>query len=72
MLLHDVSVYAQTFDPTGEGGVRRALAEWLPTRDDVSLLSLNGQMPEHLDANDTVYKDGCGMGILQRVAPPAP
>jgi predicted O-methyltransferase YrrM len=69
MLLHDVSVYAQSFDPSGEGGVRRALAEWAGTRDDVALLSLNGQLPENVDANQTVYKDGCGMGILQRLAP---
>jgi predicted O-methyltransferase YrrM len=69
MLLHDVSVYAQNFDPTGEGGVRRALAEWIEGRDDVALLSLNGQLPEHVDGNETVYKDGCGIGILQRLAP---
>jgi predicted O-methyltransferase YrrM len=71
MLLHDVSVYAQTFDSTGEGGVRRALGEWVQGRDDVALLTLNGQLPQHIDPNETVYKDGCGMGILQRLAPAA-
>jgi len=69
MLLHDVSVYAQGFDPSGEGGVRRALAEWMGTRDDVALLTLNGDLPETADGNEVVYKDGCGLGILQRLTP---
>ena len=68
VLLHDVSVYAQSFDPAGAGGVRRALAEWVGHRDDVALLNLNGDLPESIDPNRPTYKDGCGMGILQRVA----
>jgi predicted O-methyltransferase YrrM len=68
MLLHDVSVYAESFDAAGAGGVRRALAEWVADRDYVALLNLNGDLPEGTDPNEVTYKDGCGMGILQRVA----
>ena len=67
MLLHDVSVFAQSFDPTNEGGVRRALGEWVAGRSDVALLSLNGELPEGTGLDDLTYKDGCGMGILQRL-----
>jgi predicted O-methyltransferase YrrM len=71
MLLHDVSVYAMSFDATGKGGVRTALQEWAAGRDDIALLSLNGDLPEDTDPNRVVYKDGCGMGILQKLGVPA-
>jgi predicted O-methyltransferase YrrM len=68
VLLHDTSIFAQEFDPTGEGGVRRALDEWLPHHPEVRALSLNGHEMRGVDGNDIVYKDGCGLGIMQRVA----
>jgi predicted O-methyltransferase YrrM len=68
VLLHDTSIFAQSFDPTGQGGVRRALDEWLPQHPEVRTLSLNGHEMAGVDGNDIVYKDGCGLGIMQRVA----
>jgi predicted O-methyltransferase YrrM len=70
MLLHDVSVYAQSFDGTGRGGVRTALSEWVASREDVDLISINGDLPEGVDANRIVYLDGCGIGILQKRGAP--
>jgi predicted O-methyltransferase YrrM len=67
MLLHDTSVFAQTFDVAGAGGVQRALAEWLPEHPEAEFLSLNRQVTPGSNAADLVYKDGCGLGILQRV-----
>jgi predicted O-methyltransferase YrrM len=66
MLLHDTSVFAQTFDVAGAGGVQRALDEWLPDHPEAEFLSLNRQVTPGSNAPDLVYKDGCGLGILQR------
>jgi len=68
MLLHDTSVFAQTFDTAGAGGVQRALDEWLPDHPEAAFVSLNRQVTPQDNAADLVYKDGCGLGILQRVA----
>jgi predicted O-methyltransferase YrrM len=67
MLLHDTSVFAQTFDTAGAGGVQRALDEWLPDHPEAAFLSLNRQVTPQDHAADLVYKDGCGLGILQRL-----
>ena len=64
-LMHDTTEYATEFDPTGEGGVRRAVQEWLPAHPEVSAIALNGGLA---GAPDLVYKDGCGLGILQRTS----
>jgi cephalosporin hydroxylase len=68
MLLHDVSVFAQTFDTAGAGGVQQALDDWLPRHPEAAFLSLNREVTPGSDAADLVYKDGCGLGILQRRA----
>jgi predicted O-methyltransferase YrrM len=68
MLLHDTSVFAQTFDVAGAGGVQRALAEWLSDHPEAEFMSLNRQVTPGSNAAELVYKDGCGLGILQRVA----
>ncbi len=68
VLLHDASAFATTFDPTGEGGVRRALAEWLPRHPEVSAMTLNGHVAPGADGDALVYKDACGLAILQRIA----
>jgi len=65
-LLHDVSDFAASFDPDGEGGVRRALSEWLPRHPEMTGLLLNGDVAAGADANRLAYKDGAGLGILQR------
>ena len=67
VVLHDTSEFARTFDPHGEGGVKRALEEWTAGRDDVSLLNLNGFVEPGADVNPLAYKDGCGLGLLQRI-----
>jgi predicted O-methyltransferase YrrM len=68
MLLHDTSVFAQTFDTAAAGGVQRALDEWLPAHPEAAFVSLNRQVAPQDNAADLVYKDGCGLGILQRLA----
>jgi predicted O-methyltransferase YrrM len=67
VLLHDASLFAQQFDPTGEGGVRRAIAEWLPRHPGWEGMTLNGHVAPGADGDALVYKDACGLGILQRV-----
>jgi predicted O-methyltransferase YrrM len=68
MTLHDTSRFAQAWDPTGEGGVRRALDEWLPLHPEVASLSLNAFTKPGDDGDALVYKDACGLGILQKIA----
>jgi predicted O-methyltransferase YrrM len=68
MALHDSSHLAQVWDPTGEGGVVRALEEWVPKHPEVAFLNLNGFAAPGIDGNALVYKDGCGLGILQKVS----
>lgn len=65
-LLHDTSEQARAFDPHGEGGVARALEEWLPRHPEVAALNLNAFVGEGTDANALSYRDGCGLGILQK------
>jgi predicted O-methyltransferase YrrM len=67
MLLHDTSTFARDFDPTNEGGVQRALDEWLPKHPEVAFLNLNRQVEPGSDGSKLVYKDGCGLGILQKL-----
>src|SRR3954454_14073568 len=67
-LLHDASVFAEGFDPTGEGGVHRALEEWLPRNPGWRGMTLNGHVAPGADGDALVYKDACGLGILQRIA----
>ncbi|MGZ4172386.1 MAG: class I SAM-dependent methyltransferase [Solirubrobacteraceae bacterium] len=67
VLLHDASEFATAFDPTGEGGVRRAIAEWLPDHPTMAGLTLNGHVAPGADGDALVYKDACGLGVLQRV-----
>ena len=66
VLLHDASVFAQGFDPTEEGGVRRAIEEWLPRRPGWTGMTLNGHVAPGADGDALVYKDACGLGVLQR------
>ena len=67
VLLHDASEFATAFDPTAQGGVRRAIAEWLPDHPAFNGLTLNGHVEPAADGDALVYKDACGLGILQRV-----
>lgn len=64
IVMHDVSRFAQSFDATGNGGVLRASLEWCERRG-VAPLLLNSfvsrEPPEQL-----AYRDGCGLGIIQK------
>lgn len=70
VVLHDTSEFARTFDPEGAaaGGVKGALEHWISGRVDVAFLNLNGFVPSGADVNALAYKDGCGMGLLQKTA----
>jgi predicted O-methyltransferase YrrM len=66
LLLHDASVFAQAFDPTGAGGVHRAVDEWLAANPAWSGMTLNRAVAPGDDGDALVYKDACGLAILQR------
>lgn len=68
MALHDSSLLGCAFDPTGDGGVHRAVDEWLPAHDEMTGINLNAIVRTGDDANALVYKDGCGLALLQKVA----
>jgi predicted O-methyltransferase YrrM len=72
ILLHDASVFAQQFDPSGEGGVHRAIGEWLARSPGWTGMTLNGSVAPGADGDALVYKDACGLGILQRAFTPPP
>lgn len=67
LLAHDTSTFATTFDSTGEGGVQRALDEWLPAHPEAAFVSLNRHVEPGDPGTGLAYKDGCGLGILQRL-----
>jgi predicted O-methyltransferase YrrM len=67
LLLHDTSTYATSFDSAGTGGVQRALDDWMPGRPDVAYMSLNRQVAPEDHAAHLAYKDGCGLGIVQKL-----
>jgi predicted O-methyltransferase YrrM len=69
LFLHDTSEYAASFDKTGQGGVRRAVLEWRERHPGVGVMMIDG------DANlsgkaGIAYADGCGLGMIQKPAPP--
>jgi predicted O-methyltransferase YrrM len=67
LLLHDTSTYATSFDTAGAGGVQKALDDWMPGRPDVAYISLNRQVAPEDHAAQLTYKDGCGLGIVQKL-----
>jgi predicted O-methyltransferase YrrM len=67
LLLHDTSTYASSFDTNGAGGVQKALDDWLPAHPEAAYLNLNRQVAPSDDPSQLVYKDGCGLGILQKL-----
>lgn len=69
LFLHDSSDYAAEFDKTGKGGVRRALGEWLPRLPAGSAILISGDA-DVTGATGVAYGDGCGLGIIQKPAPP--
>lgn len=64
LVLHDTSRFAARFDSTGEGGVFRAVSEWMAMRGRSGLMLnsfVNGGSP-----GDFPYRDGCGLTIIQK------
>jgi len=64
-VLHDVSEFAAGFDVTGEGGVRRAFAEWRKAHPEVETLSLNSAA-RSMDSPRPAYQDACGVGVIHK------
>ena len=64
-MLHDVSEFAAGFDVTGEGGVRRAFAEWRKAYPHVETFSLN-EHSRSMDAARPAYQDVCGVGLIHK------
>lgn len=65
IFLHDVSEYAKAFDTTGKGGVATAAREW-SSKHGRSLFMLNSFSKLGDNPNVYAYRDGCGMGIIQK------
>jgi predicted O-methyltransferase YrrM len=69
--LHDTSRFAEDFDVTHDGGVRRAFTEWRGAHPDVEAILLNGES-RTMEGRRPLYKDACGLGILHKPTMPDP
>jgi predicted O-methyltransferase YrrM len=65
IVLHDASKFASSFDPDAEGGVFRALQEWLGRTGWPAVL-LNGDVTASVPADALVFGDPCGLAIIQK------
>jgi predicted O-methyltransferase YrrM len=65
LVLHDVSEFAAGFDVTGDGGVRRAFAEWRKNHPETETFSLNSTSRSMEEARP-LYKDACGVGLIHK------
>ena len=65
LMLHDVSRFAESFDVTGAGGVRRAFDEWRAAHRDAETFLLNGEA-RSMAGQRPLYKDACGLGLIQK------
>ncbi len=65
LVVHDVSRFAQGFDLTGEGGVRRAFDEWRARNREAETFLLNGEA-QSMDSPRAFYKDACGLGLIHK------
>lgn len=66
IVMHDVSVFASSFDSTKNGGVHNAILDWLDKHNENNFLRINSFVDHHQNGNDLSYKDGCGLGIIQK------
>ncbi|MBS0150366.1 MAG: methyltransferase domain-containing protein [Nitrospira sp.] len=64
IFLHDSGEYAKEFDSTKKGGVHVAMQEWLAQTREAR--AINIYPPAHTYA-DPIYKDPCGLGIIQKL-----
>jgi cephalosporin hydroxylase len=65
LFLHDTSEFATRFDPSGEGGVRRAFEEWMARNPSMRAINVANSLAT-LETPAQVYRDGCGLGIVQK------
>ena len=65
-LIQGAGSFSDEFDATGEGGVRRALAEWVARNPDFHATTINPAVERGTDGNALTYKDACGIAIVQR------
>jgi predicted O-methyltransferase YrrM len=65
VVLHDVSEYAVAFDAEGGCGVRAAIREW-SDRNGLHPLLINDFCTDRHYGDRLVYKDACGLGIMQK------
>ena len=65
LVVHDVSRFAQSFDVTQSGGVRRAFDEWRAANPTAETFLLNGEA-RSMDLPRPFYKDACGVGLIHK------
>ncbi|MGI8819327.1 MAG: class I SAM-dependent methyltransferase [Chthoniobacterales bacterium] len=65
LVLHDVSRFAQEFDVTRAGGVRRAFEEWRLANREAETFLLNGGA-QSMALPRPFYKDACGLGLIHK------
>ncbi len=65
IVLHDISVFAQQFVGPDDGGVLRAVREW-SEKAGVQPFLMNQFVDGGTQPADLTYKDGCGLGLLQK------
>ena len=65
LVVHDVSRFAQSFDVTQSGGVRRAFDEWRAAKPSAETFLLNGEA-RSMDLPRPLYKDACGVGLIHK------
>jgi len=66
VLMHDISRFAEGWDSTNQGGVRRALSEWLLNHD-VDCLLLNKDVHDWRQGGTPGYHDVSGLAIFQKL-----
>jgi len=67
LFLHDTSEFAARFDPSAAGGVGRAFAEWTARNPAMRAINVSNTLAT-LETPAQVYRDGCGLGIVQKPA----
>ncbi|MGZ5003280.1 MAG: hypothetical protein ACXWBM_08810, partial [Chthoniobacterales bacterium] len=65
LVVHDVSRFAQGFDVTHDGGVRRAFMEWRAAHPECETFLLNANETS-MDLPRPFYKDACGLGLIHK------
>lgn len=68
LILHDSSPFAESFDTTEKGGVRRALLEWAD-ENEIKYINIYPRLfntEKRTPDEQAVYKDPCGVTIIQK------